>query len=368
MTLTAEFLSKDEAVMAEDIVFRRDRADITYNFFVAKYEIPYSIFPPNADDTHVRWSSSDEEFALVNQAGLINYRGTGEAVITATLSSGKTKSFVFTVSSDGLTSPDAISIDKDDIRLTVGEQDFFTVTTEPEKAFTEHFSYESLDESVATVDEYGIITAVGPGKTQIKVGVTAWAGDPVEAYADVTVTEPKPEPVPEPKSIEGAKVVLSKTAYTYNGKVRKPEILTIGGMTLKAGTDYTVKWPKASPKSVGSYTVTITGTGSYTGVTKATYKINPKGTKLKKPKKWEKAIKVKWKKQSAKMSKSRITGYQIQIATDKKFTKNKKTVNVKGYRRTSKTIRKLKSGKKYYVRIRTYKKVNGKKYYSAWRN
>ena len=167
-------------------------------------------------------------------------------------------------------------------------------------------------------------------------------------------------------SIKGAKVVLSATAYVYNGKVRKPAIKKIGGRTLKAGTDYTVKWSKASPKNVGAYTVTITGKGGYTGVTKATYKINPKGTSLKTLTKAKKAITVKWKKQSAKMSTSRITGYQIQLATNKKFTKNKKTVTVKGYSKTSKKVTKLKGGKKYYVKIRTYKTVGGKKFYSSW--
>ena len=66
------------------------------------------------------------------------------------------------------------------------------------------------------------------------------------------------------------------------------------------------------------------------------------------------------------MSKSRITGCQIQVATNKKFTKNKKTVTVKGYKKTSKTIKKLKAKKKYYVQVRTYKKVGKVKYYSSW--
>ena len=170
----------------------------------------------------------------------------------------------------------------------------------------------------------------------------------------------------KPVSIANAKVVLSASSFAYNGKVRKPSIKTINGKALKSGTDYTVKWSNTSSKNVGSYTVTITGKGNYTGTTKATYKINPKGTSLKKPKKAKKAITVKWKKQAAKMSKSRITGYQIQLATDKQFTKNKKTVTVKGYKKVSKKVKKLKGGKKYYVKIRTYKTIKGKKYYSKW--
>ena len=54
------------------------------------------------------------------------------------------------------------------------------------------------------------------------------------------------------------------------------------------------------------------------------------------------------------------------MATNKKFTKNKKTVTVKGYSKTSKKVTKLKGGKKYYVKIRTYKTVGGKKFYSSW--
>ena len=70
-------------------------------------------------------------------------------------------------------------------------------------------------------------------------------------------------------------------------------------------------------------------------------------------------LKVTWKKNSA------VSGYQIQYSTSKKFT-SAKTVTVKGYKTTSKTIKSLKAKKTYYVRVRTYKTVNGKKVYSDW--
>ena len=111
----------------------------------------------------------------------------------------------------------------------------------------------------------------------------------------------------------------------------------------------------------------IAGKGKYTGTAaKAKYKINPKGTSITKLEKAKKAVSVKWKKQSAKMSKSRITGYQIQLATNKAFTRSKKTISVKSYKTVSKTVTKLKARKTYYVRVRTYKTVGGKKYYSTW--
>ncbi|MBR1763055.1 MAG: hypothetical protein IJ731_06780 [Eubacterium sp.] len=61
-----------------------------------------------------------------------------------------------------------------------------------------------------------------------------------------------------------------------------------------------------------------------------------------------------------------IEGYQIQYATDSKFTKNKKTVTVSGAKSKTKTVKKLKGNKKYFVRIRSYKTFNNKKYYSSW--
>ena len=86
----------------------------------------------------------------------------------------------------------------------------------------------------------------------------------------------------------------------------------------------------------------------------------PKSAKFKKVKAARKAVSVQWKKVSG------VKGYQVQVATDKKFKKNKKTATVKKQKTTKVTIKKLKAKKKYYVRIRTYKTVNGKKVYSSW--
>ena len=68
---------------------------------------------------------------------------------------------------------------------------------------------------------------------------------------------------------------------------------------------------------------------------------------------------LKWKKVK------KATGYQIQYSTSSKFKKSQK-VEVKGASRTSKTIKGLKAGKTYFVRVRAYKKVNGGTVYSGW--
>ena len=87
---------------------------------------------------------------------------------------------------------------------------------------------------------------------------------------------------------------------------------------------------------------------------------NNKKVKVASAKAGKKSVKVTWKKVKG------IKGYQIQYSTNKKFKKGNKTITVKSTKSTSATIKKLKSKKKYYVRMRTYKVVNGKKVYSAW--
>ena len=112
--------------------------------------------------------------------------------------------------------------------------------------------------------------------------------------------------------------------------------------------------PSPTPSLAPTQPTTTTPTTSAKAVAK------PKSAKFKKVKSAKKAISVEWKKVSG------VKGYQIQVATDKKFKKNKKTVNIKKQKTTKTTVKKLKAKKKYYVRVRTYKIVNGKKVYSSW--
>ena len=115
--------------------------------------------------------------------------------------------------------------------------------------------------------------------------------------------------------------------------------------------------------SVAPSTSTITPNPSpapNSATTAPTIVAKPKSASIKKVKAAKKAISVIWKKVGG------VKGYQVQVATDKKFKKNKKTVTIKKRKTTKTTVKKLKAKKKYYVRIRTYKTVNGKKVYSSW--
>ena len=160
---------------------------------------------------------------------------------------------------------------------------------------------------------------------------------------------------------KASKIKLSTEEYTYNGKTKKPsvKIYTSKGKKLTEGDDYKLSRPKSS-KKVGKYKIKITFKGDYTGTKSIYYTINPKGTKVSSVSAAKKSLKVKISKQS-----TQTTGYQIQYSTSSKF-KSAKTKTISSYKTTSYTIKSLKAKKTYYVRVRTYKTVDGEKYYSDW--
>lgn len=87
-------------------------------------------------------------------------------------------------------------------------------------------------------------------------------------------------------------------------------------------------------------------------------------TKITTIKSKKKSLLIKWKKISGE-----ISGYEIQYSTSKKFAKkNTKKITIRSPKKNSKAIKNLKSKKKYYVRIRTYRKAAGKMLYSKWSN
>lgn len=160
---------------------------------------------------------------------------------------------------------------------------------------------------------------------------------------------------------KASNISISSTSYTYDGKVKKPAV-TVKDSKGKniATTNYTVSYSSGC-KNVGKYTVKIAFKGNYSGTVTRTFTIVPKSTRLSKLVAAKKGFKAIWKKQA-----TQTTGYQIQIATNSKFTKGVKTYTVSKNSTISRKITKLTGKKKYYVRVRTYKKVGSTKYYSAW--
>lgn len=163
----------------------------------------------------------------------------------------------------------------------------------------------------------------------------------------------------EAQKIENAEV-SAIVAKAYTGKeITQDVVVTLGDKTLTAGTDYDITYE--NNVKVGLASVKIAGKGKYEGEITKTFKINPKSVALTSVKAQKKALKATWKK-----SANKVTGYQVRYSTSKTF-KTYKTANVKYTKKiNSKVVKKLKSSKRYYVKVRTYTKTANGTCYSAW--
>ena len=177
-----------------------------------------------------------------------------------------------------------------------------------------------------------------------------------------------------PRDIEeSGKIKLSKTAFTYNGKVQKPSVTATG---LTEGTDYeVVEWDNPSSKNAGIYGVKIEGRGNYNGDTWEEYQINKAANPMKLKAKTAKVKRSKVKKKARTIKRAKVVtvskaqgklSYKLVSAKKgkknfkKKFKINAKTGNV--------TVKKgLKKGT-YKVKIKV--KAAGSANYkaSAWKN
>lgn len=156
-------------------------------------------------------------------------------------------------------------------------------------------------------------------------------------------------------------VTIKNDKVIYTGKNIKPVVTVKVDDKKLMPSSYTVTYPKAS-KNVGTYTIIVTlkANSGYKGTKSIPFRIIPKKTGISKLVKGKKSFTIK-----AKTVKQQATGYQIQYSTKKNFSV-KKTVTIKNNKITSKVVKGLKSKTKYYVRVRTFKTVKGKKYYSDW--
>lgn len=166
------------------------------------------------------------------------------------------------------------------------------------------------------------------------------------------------------KSIKTANNDITKATVSgistkaFTGKAITQNVtVKVGNTVLKNGTDYTVSY--SNNKKVGKATVKITGKGKYGGVITKTFKINPAKQEIQKLTAKSKAFFVDW------AQKGSATGYEIQYATNSKFTGAKK-VAITNNKTDKTTVSKLSGNKKYYVRVRSYTTVGGTKYYGTW--
>ena len=159
------------------------------------------------------------------------------------------------------------------------------------------------------------------------------------------------------------RVPLSMCKFTvksqvYTGKAIKAAVtVKYGKKTLYPYTDYEHTYK--NNKNVGAATVTLKGTGEYTGTKTLTFNILPRKSAVSK-------VTLKGKTATLTlMRRPEASGYQVQYGLKSNFSKAM-SLKVKQAKTVKATLTSLKKGKTYYVRVRAYKTVGKMTYYSAW--
>ena len=154
---------------------------------------------------------------------------------------------------------------------------------------------------------------------------------------------------------------LSATSFVYDGKVKTPKVTvkTASGKVSTVQKDYDVNYAKGR-KNIGTYAVKIVFKGAYKGSKTLVFSIVPKGVALKWLSGAKRSAAVQWY-----APKTKASGYQLSYSLYKNFS-TAKTVTIRSGKVFAKKLTGLKSGRVYYVRVRTYTTLGGKNYFSAW--
>ena len=204
---------------------------------------------------------------------------------------------------------------------------------------------------VISIDSSGLVTLNKPGSAAVKV-TSDLTGESDVCLIKVGVKDK-------------LAIKLSSNTFTYDGKIKMPKITVKSGNTILCSgiteSNQYVLVIATEARLPGTYAVNVIARDWEYGQCKAYFKIKVKPTAIKTCKKGKKKLTARWKR----AAKKNVTGYQIRYSL-KKSMKGSKIKTVKGWKKTSLTIKKLKGGKRYYVQVRTYVQKDGIKYYSTW--
>ncbi|MDE6720917.1 MAG: Ig-like domain-containing protein, partial [Bacteroidaceae bacterium] len=189
------------------------------------FTIEAKVFPENATDKSIVWSSSDESIAVVDADGNVTSVGVGEAAITATAADGSGVSATCSVTVNPVLA-ESLILSAMEWSGKIGESFTLSATVLPENATNKNITWSSSDESIAVVDADGNVTSVGVGEAAITA--TAADGSGVSATCSVTVN---------PVLAES----LTLSATEWSGKIG--ESFTLSATVLpENATDKTVVW------------------------------------------------------------------------------------------------------------------------------
>lgn len=155
----------EKTTPVDSIKFDEDTFSLTVGESVT---IAYSVYPSNAvvDKAQVKWSSSDETIVTVDQYGILKAESQGEAIITMTYSGLRASCKVVVYPNI------VLQLDKTSLVMSSGDKYQLELSVVPEQT-SYNVSWSSADESVATVDENGIVTGIAEGETEVVAKVYA---------------------------------------------------------------------------------------------------------------------------------------------------------------------------------------------------
>ena len=190
-----------------------------------------TVLPETTTDKDVSWSSSDENVAAVDANGVVTAVAVGEATITAATKNGKSAACIVTVEP---TPAESVTIDTPEkTTLLAGEAIQLKVSILPETTTDCSITFSSSDGNVATVDENGVVTAVGVGTVEITV--TAASG----VQSTITfIVDPTP----------AGSIILDKDELTLKATDTAQLTATILPSTT---TDKTVTWSSSDGNVAG---------------------------------------------------------------------------------------------------------------------
>ena len=398
-------------------------ADNVYDIPIGKTtKLTYTYYPADAEVKKANWFSSANINAYPD--GTIEYKGSEPSTefILATIQQMNHTAWAYTALNyyqpvKGIN----LSV-AENTEMTAGQSKKVTYTYTPSNAQFTEMKWTSSDNTVVSIDQNGVMTAVTPGSakvtiTNIKCGFSksfnvnvkadinsasiklqqtaSFTGEQIKKFPKITYNGKELHknvdytltfsdnvyPGTAKVTITGINNYSGTVTKTYTIKKKSIENACIGGIGenrrwtgepithnvrvkvskqwLTYGKDFTVNY--SNNVNVGTGSVIITGIGNYTGTVTRTFNINPIGIDVAKISTTNNKIILFYPRQ-----KLQTRGYQVQISTDPEFTTNKATYTTINLDKSWVTFMNLKRDTVYYFRIRTYGKVNGEKYYAKW--
>lgn len=184
---------------------RFDKENILFSEIGETALLRATVLPEDADNKNVRWESSNEKVATVEN-GIVTCKGYGTAEISATTEDGGFTAVCKVTAERKEILPTSITLDKADVTMNVGETTKLKADVWPTDADNKSVIWNSDNEDIAKVSSDGVVTAVKAGKT--KVYATTQANN-LKAECEITVLQP----------VTGIEMDKASISFTYIGEI-----------------------------------------------------------------------------------------------------------------------------------------------------